>query len=114
MSGINGTIEWPTAVAGLVPGSATAGDVWNQTGGGFLTNESTPGTLLFGGVSPTTGIVDDVFTVMTFRVTTVGAGSADFALDLTELEVFDPDTGVSTKLLDIVFLRTTTATVTVQ
>ena len=114
MSGINGTIEWPTAVAGLIPGSATGGDVWNETGGSFLTNESSPGTLLFVGVSPTTGIVDDVFILMTFRVTTVAAGSADFAPNLAELEVFDPNTGASTKLLDIVFLRTTTATVTVQ
>ncbi len=114
MSGINGTIEWPTAVTGVVSGNTTEGDVWNQTGGSFLTNESPPGTLLFVGVSPSTGIVDDVFTMMTFRVTTVAAGSANFTPNLVELNVFDPDTGASTPLLDIVILRTTTATVTVQ
>ena len=114
LSGVSGRIEWLTAVTGLVSGSATGGDVWNDTGGSFLTNESPPGTLQFAGVSPTTGIVDDVFTVMTFRVTTVAAGSSSFTPNLEELDVFDPNTGVSTPLLDIVILRTTTVTVTVQ
>jgi len=114
MSGINGTIEWPTAVTGVTTGNTTEGDVWNQTGGSFLTNESPPGTLLFVGVSPSTGIVDDVFIMMTFRVTTVAAGSASFTANLVELNVFEPDTGASTPLLGIVILRTMTATVTVQ
>ncbi len=115
MSGISGTIEWPTAVAGLVPGSAMAGDVWNDTPSAtFLSNESPPGRLRFVGVSPVTGLVDDVFTVMTFRVTTVAAGSANFTPNLAELNVFDADTGVSTPLLDIAILQTTTATVVVQ
>ena len=111
MSGINGTIEWPTAIAEFVRDSDTAGNVWSQGGASFLTNQSPPGTLLFVGVSPNTGIEDDVFTVMTFRVMAVAAGSADFSPTVAELEMFDPGTGTSTKLLDIVFLRTTTAVV---
>lgn len=114
LSGVSGTIDWRTASTEFVSGSATEGDVWGDTGGSFLTNESPLGTLQFVGVSPTTGIVDDVFVVMTFRVTMVGADSAPFTPNLEELDVFDPDTGVSTPLLDIVILRVTTARVTVQ
>ena len=50
---------------------------------------------------------------MSFRVTTV-AGNSDFTPMLDELEVIDPDTGESVKLLVVVLLRVITASVTVQ